>query len=87
MLFYFEGSSGHSRTLRFSSFQSRLVQEIPRLVEMRLEEEIDEAELFYGHMSHFWKDVAIAGGMAMIVANGPGLFSMEAHAEKKTPVS
>ena len=46
-----------------------------------------DAELFYGHMSHFWKDVAIAGGMAMIVANGPGLFSMEAHAAKKTPVS
>ena len=37
-----------------------------------------QGELFYGYMAHFWKDVAIAGGMAMIVANGPGLFSMEA---------
>lgn len=41
-----------------------------------------DPDLFYGHISHFWKDVAIAGGMAMIVANGPGLFSMEAR--KKT---
>lgn len=38
-----------------------------------------DPDLFYGHISHFWKDVAIAGGMAMIVANGPGLFSMEAR--------
>ena len=32
---------------------------------------------YYGQMAHFWKNVAIAGGMAMIVANGPGLFSMD----------
>ncbi|MBB3763381.1 DoxX family protein [Sphingomicrobium lutaoense] len=33
-----------------------------------------------GQMAHFWKNTAIAGGMLLIVANGPGLFSME-----KTP--
>jgi len=30
-----------------------------------------------GQMAHFWKNIAIAGGMLLIVANGPGLFAMD----------
>ncbi|MBW0145427.1 DoxX family protein [Sphingomicrobium clamense] len=44
-----------------------------------------DPDLFYGHISHFWKDVAIAGGMAMIVANGPGLFSLESRKASTAP--
>ena len=30
-----------------------------------------------GQMAHFWKNMAIAGGMLLVVANGPGLFAVE----------
>lgn len=30
-----------------------------------------------GQMAHFWKNLAIAGGMLLVVSNGPGLFAME----------
>ena len=42
---------------------------------------------YYGQIAHFWKNVAIAGGMAMIVANGPGLFSMEAESTQAPDAS
>ncbi|WP_265571089.1 DoxX family protein [Sphingomicrobium nitratireducens] len=42
---------------------------------------------YYGQMAHFWKNLAIAGGMAMIVANGPGLFSLRSKGEPEVTVA